>query len=78
MSLVGGKLPVRRLDLGTFRLVDPDGFGPPPDRQEGRRVLRRAVELGANLRRTWAPGRSMSRREFTALDQLSRVPRSRR
>jgi aryl-alcohol dehydrogenase-like predicted oxidoreductase len=47
--LIGGTRPVHRLALGTFRLVGPDGFGPPPDREEGRRVLRRAVELGANL-----------------------------
>jgi pyridoxine 4-dehydrogenase len=59
MFLLGGTLPVHGLALGTFRLVGPGGFGPPPDREEGRRVLRRAVELGANLidtADTYGPG----------------------
>src|SRR6266545_7362951 len=57
--LLGGRLPVHRLALGTFRLVGPGGFGPPPDPGEARRLLRRALELGANLidtADTYGPG----------------------
>jgi pyridoxine 4-dehydrogenase len=39
--LLGGELEVRRLGFGAMRVV--------ADPEEGRRVLRRAVELGVNL-----------------------------
>jgi pyridoxine 4-dehydrogenase len=39
--LLGGELEVRRLGFGAMRIVD--------DAEEGRRVLRHAVELGVNL-----------------------------
>jgi len=39
--LLGGQLEVRRLGFGAMRIVD--------DREEGVRVLRRAVELGVNF-----------------------------
>jgi aryl-alcohol dehydrogenase-like predicted oxidoreductase len=39
--LLGGELEVRRLGFGAMRVVD--------DPDEGKRVLRRALELGANL-----------------------------
>ena len=39
--LLGGELEVRRLGFGAMRIVD--------DREEGVRVVRRAVELGATL-----------------------------
>jgi aryl-alcohol dehydrogenase-like predicted oxidoreductase len=39
--LLGGELEVRRLGFGAMRVVD--------DPDEGRRVLRRALELGVNL-----------------------------
>ena len=38
---LGGELEVRRLGFGAMRIVD--------DRDEGRRVVRRAVDLGVNL-----------------------------
>ena len=38
---LGGELEVRRLGFGSMRIVD--------DREEGVRVLRRAVELGVNF-----------------------------
>lgn len=47
--LLGGDLPVARLGLGTMRLTGPGVWGPPSDREEALRVLRRAVELGVNL-----------------------------
>jgi len=39
--LLGGELEVRRLGFGAMRIVE--------DPEEGKRVLRRAVELGVNL-----------------------------
>jgi aryl-alcohol dehydrogenase-like predicted oxidoreductase len=39
--LLGGELEVRRLGFGAMRIVD--------DREEGARVVRRAVELGVTL-----------------------------
>src|SRR5579875_2361201 len=41
-----GDLVVPRLGFGTMRLTGPRIFGPPADRPEAVRVLRRAVELG--------------------------------
>jgi aryl-alcohol dehydrogenase-like predicted oxidoreductase len=39
--LLGGEVEVRRLGFGAMRIVD--------DREEGKRVLRRAVELGVDF-----------------------------
>jgi aryl-alcohol dehydrogenase-like predicted oxidoreductase len=39
--MLGGELEVRRLGFGAMRIVD--------DREEGKRVVRRAVELGVNF-----------------------------
>ena len=47
--LIGGDLPVHRLGYGTMRLVGEGAWGEPADPAEARRVLRRAVELGATL-----------------------------
>ena len=47
--LLGGDLPVNRLGFGTMRLVNEGAWGEPTDREQMRRVLRRAVELGINL-----------------------------
>src|SRR5262245_56972721 len=46
---IGGDLPVNRLGFGAMRLTGEGIWGWPPDRENGRKVLRRAVELGANL-----------------------------
>jgi aryl-alcohol dehydrogenase-like predicted oxidoreductase len=49
-SLVIGKdLKVNRLGFGAMRLVGPDIWGEPPERESARAVLRRAVELGVNF-----------------------------
>ncbi len=48
MSL-GGELSVHRLGFGAMRLTGTGIFGHPADREECRRVLRRAVELGVNF-----------------------------
>ena len=44
----GGDLPVARMGYGAMQLAGPGVFGPPKDRDEAIRVLRRAVELGVN------------------------------
>ena len=46
---VGGDLPVNRLGFGAMRLTGEGIWGWPPDRENARKVLRCAVELGANL-----------------------------
>jgi aryl-alcohol dehydrogenase-like predicted oxidoreductase len=40
---------VRRLGFGAMRITGQGIWGPPEDRDDARRVLRRAVELGVNL-----------------------------
>ena len=47
--LLGGELPVHRLGFGAMRITGPDILGPPADRAEAVRVVRRAVELGVNF-----------------------------
>jgi aryl-alcohol dehydrogenase-like predicted oxidoreductase len=44
-----GTLRVHRLGFGTMRLTGPGIWGPPKDRNEAIRVLRRAVDLGVDL-----------------------------
>ena len=46
---IGGDLPVHRLGFGAMRLTGEGIWGWPPDRENALKVLRRAVELGANL-----------------------------
>src|SRR5579884_2979856 len=46
---IGGDLPVHRLGFGAMRLTGDGVWGPPKDRTECIRVLRRAIELGINL-----------------------------
>jgi pyridoxine 4-dehydrogenase len=47
--LIGGDLPVYRLGFGAMRITGKGIWGPPADKQESLRVLKRAVELGVNL-----------------------------
>ncbi|MCV6977075.1 aldo/keto reductase [Mycobacterium bourgelatii] len=44
-----GDLTVNRLGFGAMRLTGKGVWGPPADRDEAVRVLRRAVELGVNF-----------------------------
>jgi pyridoxine 4-dehydrogenase len=44
-----GDLTVNRLGFGAMRLTGKGVWGPPADREESVRVLRRAVELGVNF-----------------------------
>jgi pyridoxine 4-dehydrogenase len=46
---LGGDLPVHRLGFGAMRITGDGVWGPPRDRDEALRVLRRAMELGVNL-----------------------------
>jgi aryl-alcohol dehydrogenase-like predicted oxidoreductase len=46
---IGNDLPVNRLGYGAMRLTGKGIWGPPDDRDECIRVLRRAVELGVNF-----------------------------
>lgn len=46
---LGGDLAVRRLGFGAMRITGEGIWGPPRDRDEALRVLRRAVEAGVNL-----------------------------
>lgn len=46
---IGGDQIVDRLGFGAMRLAGPGVWGEPQDRDEARRVLRRAIELGVSL-----------------------------
>jgi pyridoxine 4-dehydrogenase len=46
---LGGDLTVNRLGFGAMRITGKGVWGPPDDRDESIRVLRRAVELGVNF-----------------------------
>src|SRR5271168_2403503 len=46
---LGGDLKVNRLGYGAMRITGPGIWGEPKDRDEARRVLRRALELGVNF-----------------------------
>jgi aryl-alcohol dehydrogenase-like predicted oxidoreductase len=46
---LGGELTVNRMGFGAMRLTGNGIWGAPADRDECRRVLRRAVELGVNF-----------------------------
>src|SRR5579864_9303596 len=43
---VGGDLTVSRVGFGSMRITGEGIWGDPPDREEAKRVLRRAVEVG--------------------------------
>src|SRR3989440_12227904 len=47
--LLGGDLLVNRLGFGAMRLTGEGIWGWPPDRENAKRVLRRALELGVNF-----------------------------
>src|SRR5206468_12577749 len=47
--LLGGDLLVNRLGFGAMRLTGEGLWGWPPDRENAKKVLRRAVELGVNF-----------------------------
>src|SRR5712691_7862445 len=49
MKIKVGDLTVNRLGFGAMRVLGPDIWGPPKDRKQAHRVLRRAIELGVNF-----------------------------
>lgn len=46
---LGDELTVNRMGFGAMRLTGEAIWGPPEDREEAKRVLRRAVELGVDF-----------------------------
>jgi len=46
---LGGEITVNRLGYGAMRITGDGIWGPPKDRAEALRVLKRAVELGVNF-----------------------------
>lgn len=48
--LINGEVPVNRLGYGAMRLTgQPGNFGPYPDWEAGKKLLRQAVDLGVNF-----------------------------
>src|SRR5438067_12837758 len=71
---LGGDLSVNRLGFGAMRLTGKGIWGWPPDRENAKKVLRRAVELGVNFidtaafHRMWAaPQRPKNARNLRGL-----------
>jgi aryl-alcohol dehydrogenase-like predicted oxidoreductase len=46
---VGGDLTVNRMGFGAMRITGAGIWGDPPDRDQAKAVLRRAIELGVNF-----------------------------
>jgi aryl-alcohol dehydrogenase-like predicted oxidoreductase len=46
---IGGDLTVHRLGFGAMRVTGSGIWGPPPDRERAKAVLRRVVELGVDF-----------------------------
>jgi pyridoxine 4-dehydrogenase len=46
---IGGDLPVHRLGFGAMRITGKGIWGPPDDRDEAIRVLRRSIDLGIDF-----------------------------
>lgn len=49
VTRLGGEIPIHRLGYGAMRLTGEGVYGPPDDRDEAIRVLRRAVDLGIDF-----------------------------
>jgi aryl-alcohol dehydrogenase-like predicted oxidoreductase len=46
---IGGDLEIHRLGFGAMRIVGDGVWGPPPDRERAKAVVRRAMELGVDF-----------------------------
>ena len=46
---IGGDLEINRLGFGAMRITGPGIWGEPDDRENAKKVLQRAVELGVNF-----------------------------
>src|SRR3989442_12218921 len=56
---LGGDLPVRRMGFGAMRITGEGIWGEPDDPEEGKRGLRRAIQLGGDFietARSYGPG----------------------
>src|SRR5438128_11981641 len=71
---LGGDLLVNRLGFGAMRLTGEGIWGWPPDRENAKKVLRRAVELGVNLIDT-ADGYGPETSELLIAEALYRYPK---
>jgi pyridoxine 4-dehydrogenase len=49
MFKIGGDLPVNRLGFGAMRITGDGVWGWPKDREEAKKVLKRAVDMGVDL-----------------------------
>jgi pyridoxine 4-dehydrogenase len=66
---VGGDLTVNRLGFGAMRITGRGIWGEPPDRDQAKAVLRRAVELDVNFIDT-AASYAATRRVMVAFNEL--------
>ncbi len=64
---VGGDIEVRRLGFGAMRITGPGTWGPPRDRAAARALLRRAVDLGAQLINLAAAALQLEQDEIQAI-----------
>ena len=46
---VGGDLTVNRMGFGAMRITGPGIWGDPPDKEQAKAALRRAVDLGVTF-----------------------------
>src|SRR5271156_3387681 len=46
---IGGDMPIHRLGYGAMRITGDGIWGEPKDREDAKKVLRRAVDLGVNF-----------------------------
>ena len=46
---IGGEYTVNRMGYGAMRITGEGIWGPPKDREESIRVLRKTIELGINF-----------------------------
>jgi pyridoxine 4-dehydrogenase len=46
---IGGDLTVNRMGFGAMRITGQGVWGPPPDRDQAKAALRKAVDLGVNF-----------------------------
>ena len=70
-----GDLQVNRIGYGAMRVIeDPDIWGPPKDKANARRVLKKAYELGANFIDT-AEGYGPHHSEISIAEALHPYPK---
>jgi hypothetical protein len=66
--MIGGEIGIHRLGFGAMRVTGPGIWGPPVDRAEAIRTLKRITELGIDFidtAETAAPASSGPTKDFT-------------